>query len=184
MQTIRKLFGVSFVTSIGFLILGLFLVFRTEGTINLIASLIGFILLMNGGISLLKYFRNTENRSYSVELIYGIVAIIAGFILILNPSAVVSIFPFVLGVYFLATGIMKIKYALDIRSYGKSNPIFMFILAILTVIFGIVFIVNPFGGAVAITQIIGVFLIVYSCLDIINYLCLRKDMKTIEKILE
>lgn len=182
MKTIKKLFGINLVTSIVFLIFGLFLVFRTEGTIQLISSLIGIILLFNGGISLIKYFKEEKEETYNVELIYGIVAIIAGFILILNPKTVASILPFILGIYFTITGVLKLKYALDIREYKKENPTFMMILSILTILCGILFIVNPFGGAVAITQIIGIFMIIYAGLDIANYLFLRKDLKAIEDV--
>lgn len=182
MKTLKKLFGISFATSIVFLIFGLFLVFRTEGTIQLISSIIGIILLLNGGWSLIKYFKGEKEGTYRVEFIYGSVAIIAGFILILNPKAVASILPFILGIYFTITGILKLKYALDLREYKRENPTFMMILSILTILCGILFIANPFGGAVAITQIIGIFMIIYAFLDILNYLFLRKDMKEIENI--
>ena len=172
----------SLITSIVFLILGIFLVFRTEGTINLISSIIGVILLLNGGFTIIKYFQNESEFKSNVELICGIAIVIAGFVLILNPVAVVSILPFILGIYFTITGIIKLKYALDIRKYQKENPIFMLITSGLTIVCGLLFVINPFGGAVALTQMIGIFMIVYSCLDILNYIFLRKDLKTIEKL--
>lgn len=184
MKAIKKIFGVSFVTSIVFLIFGLFLVFRTEGTIHLISSLIGMILLLNGGWSLIKYFKEEKDTPYNIGLIYGVVAIIAGIILILNPKAVASVLPFILGIYFTITGVVKLKYALDIREFKKENPTFMLILSILTILCGILFIINPFGGAIALTQIIGIFMIIYACLDIANYLSLKKDLKHIDDLLK
>lgn len=182
MNTIKKLFKINLLTSFIFLIIGLFLVFRTEGTISLISSIIGIILLFNGGFSIIKYFQRKEEHFHNVNMIYGIVAIIAGFILILNPSAVASILPFVLGIYFTITGITKLKYAWDIHNYRKENPVFMFFLSGLTTICGIILIINPFQGAVAITQMIGIFMIVYAFLDIVNYFILRRDIKLIENI--
>lgn len=182
MNAIKKLFRMNMITSIVFLVIGVFLVFRTEGTINLISSIIGVILLFNGGFSLIRYFKNETERPYNVEMIYGLVAILAGFILILNPATVASILPFVLGIYFTITGITKLKYAWDIKNYGRENPVFMFILSILTTMCGILFIVNPFEGAIAITQAIGIFMMIYACLDIINYFVLRRDIKVIENI--
>ena len=99
MQIVKKIFGINLLTSVLFLIFGLFLVFKTEGTIQLIASLIGVILLLNGGFSFIKYFKNQEDSS-TVDLVYGIFAIVAALALILNPEAVASILPFVLGIYF------------------------------------------------------------------------------------
>lgn len=178
MKAIKRLFGINMISSIIFLILGLLLVFKTEGTINLISSIIGVILLMNGGFSTIKYFKENDNK---VNIIYGIVAILAGFILILNPTTIVSILPFVLGIYFTVSGIIKLKYALDIKNYQRRTPVFMVIVSILMMVCGVLFIINPFEGAVAITQAIGIYLIIYSVLDIINSITLRKDMDIIIK---
>lgn len=178
MKAIKRLFGINMISSIIFLILGLLLVFKTEGTINLISSIIGVILLMNGGFSTIKYFKENDNK---VNIIYGIVAILAGFILILNPTTIVSILPFVLGIYFTVSGIIKLKYALDIKNYQRRTPVFMVIVSILMMVCGVLFIINPFEGAVAITKIIGIYLIIYSVLDIINSITLRKDMDIIIK---
>ena len=178
MKAIKRLFGINMISSIIFLILGLLLVFKTEGTINLISSIIGVTLLMNGGFSTIKYFKENDNK---VNIIYGIVAILAGFILILNPTTIVSILPFVLGVYFTISGIIKLKYALDIKNYQRRTPVFMIIVSILMMVCGVLFIINPFEGAVAITQAIGIYLIIYSVLDIINSITLRKDMDIIIK---
>lgn len=178
MNKVKRLFGMSMINSIIFLIFGLLLVFRTEGTIHLISSAIGLILLINGGFSVIKYFREDKN---TVNIIYGIVAILAGFVLILNPSTIVSILPFVLGIYFTISGVIKLKYALDIKNYQKSTPVFMLVMSILMIICGILFIVNPFEGAVAITKIIGIYLTIYSVLDIINCFILRKNVDIIIK---
>jgi len=177
----KRVFGFSLFVSIIFLILGIFLVFRTEGTINLISSIIGVLLLANGGITLINYFRNQEH-SYPIELIYGILVVIAGFVLILNPIAIVSVLPFVLGVYFIISGAMKLKYVLDIKNNKSSMPIYSLIISILMIVCGILFVINPFSGAIAITQAIGIFLMVYSILDIINYFCIRKDIKMLEDL--
>lgn len=178
----NRVFGFSIFSSIVFLILGIFLVFRTEGTINLISSVIGIILLLNGGLSLINYFKNEINSAYRVELIYGIIAIIAGFVLILNPSAILSVLPFILGIYFVVSGIIKLKYAIDIKNQKIKAPIISMIVPILMIVCGLLFVINPFGGVVAITQVIGIFLIVYSCLDIVNYCFIKKEIKEIEAI--
>lgn len=178
----NRVFGFSIFTSCLFLALGLFLFFRPEGTINLISSIIGILLLINGGITLINYFRNEAYSSYKIELIYGIIAVIAGFVLILNPEAIVSVLPFILGIYFVISGAFKLKYAFDIKNSRKEAPIFSLIVSVLMIICGILFVINPFGGAIAITQAIGIFLSIYAVLDIINYLCIRKDMKILERI--
>jgi len=176
MKVIKRIFSVSVLTSLVFLIFGLLLVFRTEGTIHLISSAIGLVLLINGGSSVIRYFREDKN---TINMIYGMVAILAGFVLILNPTTIVSILPFVLGVYFTISGFIKFKYALDIKKYQRKMPVLMSIMSVLMIVCGILFIVNPFEGAVAITKIIGVYLVIYSTLDIVNCFILRKSVDII-----
>lgn len=178
----KRVFGFSVLTSILFLALGLFLFFRPEGTINLISSIIGILLLMNGGITLINYFRNDIYSNYKIELIYGIIAVIAGFVLILNPSAIVSVLPFILGIYFVISGVFKLTYVFDIKNGKGGMPIFSLIVSILMILCGILFIMNPFGGAIAITKTIGIFMSIYAVLDIINYFCIRKNMRALERI--
>ena len=113
-EMVNRVFGFSIFTSCIFLGLGLFLFFRPEGTINLIASIIGILLLINGGITLINYFRNLAYSNYKIEVIYGFIAVIAGFCLILNPVAIVSVLPFILGIYFAISGLFKLKYVIDI----------------------------------------------------------------------
>jgi len=181
-QLAKRVFGFSVFTSIFFLALGLFLFFRPEGTINLISSLIGILLLINGGITLINYFRNQIYSNYKIELIYGIVIVVSGFALILNPVAIVSILPFILGIYFVISGAFKLKYAFDIKTSRGTMPMFSLLVSILMILCGILFIVNPFGGAIAITQAIGIFMSIYGLLDIVNYFCIRKDIRELERI--
>lgn len=179
---LKRVFGLSIFTSIVFFILGLFLIFRAEGTISLISSIIGIILILNGGFSLIQYFREKTNFGFRVELIYGIVAVIAGFVLILNPTAILSIIPFILGIYFVGNGIVNLKYAIDVKNYTKNSSIISFIIPILMILCGILLITNPFGGVVTITKLIGIFLVAYSVIDIINYFYIHKGIKELEKV--
>lgn len=179
---LKKVFGLNIFSSIMFFILGLFLIFRAEGTISLISSIIGIILILNGGFSLIQYFRERTSNGFRVELIYGIIAVIAGFVLILNPEAILSVIPFILGIYFVGNGIMNLKYAIDVKSYTKNSSIVSFIIPILMILCGVLLIANPFGGVVTVTKLIGIFLVVYSAIDMINYFYIRKGVKELEKI--
>lgn len=187
MKSIMKyVFGMSLITSIVYLVLGVFLVFRPEGTISVFSNIIGIFMMLAGGNSILKYFKTRELEGGFVrfELVYGIISIIAGFILILNPEAVASILPFILGVFFCVSGAVKLQYALDIKQANGQKWMWLLIIALLTIICGIVFILNPFKTAKMITRIIGIFLMIYSILDIVNYCILRRDIRSMNKMIE
>ena len=48
-------------------------------------------------------------------------------------------------------------------------------MAIICLVCGVVILFNPFTSAVVVTKIIGLFMIIYAVLDIINSLILRKS---------
>ena len=58
MSKSKKNFGLSLITSIVFVILGLFLFIKPNATITTISYIIGGILLILGIISIIRYFRS------------------------------------------------------------------------------------------------------------------------------
>ena len=58
------------------------------------------------------------------------------------------------------------------------------IISIISAICGVVLICNPFKGAVVIMQINGAFIIVYSILDIISTVTIKKNVEAIHQAIE
>ena len=75
-------------------------------------------------------------------------------------------------------GVTKLSYSLSV--YKVSKNIFSIIGALLIVIFGVTLIFNPFEGAKALTQIIGIALIVYSLLDLAESISISISLKSKE----
>lgn len=182
----KYVFGMSLITSIAYLILGTFLAFRPEGTIAIFSYIIGAFMILAGGNCFVRYYKTKETQGFfgKFDIVYGIISIMAGLILILNPEAVASVLPFVLGVFFCVSGAVKLQYALDIKQVPGSKWIWLMVIASLTIACGVLFVFNPFKTAKTITRIIGIFLIIYSILDIINYCILRRDMREVSKMIE
>ena len=57
------------------------------------------------------------------------------------------------------------------------NYVASIITSILMLVCGVLLMVNPFGGALAITQVLGIFMLVYAVLDIYNAIMIRKEVK-------
>ena len=56
------------------------------------------------------------------------------------------------------------------------------VIAIITLILGVLLVFNPFGGVIAITKLIGIFLVIYAILDIVNNINIKKKVKEVEFI--
>ena len=54
-------------------------------------------------------------------------------------------------------------------------------LSILIIICGILFIINPFGGALVITKVMGIFMIIYALLDLTNTIIIKKEIHEVKQ---
>ena len=177
MKIYKKIFGVNLVEGIIMMIFGLILLFKPEQTINLISNLIGCIVLLMGIFSIFKFLKFKTD----LDIIYGIFTIVLGLILLLNPGTIISILPIILGIYFIINGVSKLRYAIDIKKYNGKNYFIPLLISILIIACGVTFVVNPFKGAIYIVQVIGIFIIIYSSLNILNYFTIKKYIKDFKR---
>lgn len=175
-DSLNKIFLSSILSSSVLLVIGLLLFIRPESTLSLISYTFGGILVVIGTNSLINYYRGKEYVS-TFELVYGVLSVLGGLVLILNPKAIASLIPFILGIWIVISSLIKLKYSLELNSQRTKSGIIALIITILTLILGIVLIFNPFEGAVFITKMIGLFLFVYSALDIVQSFIIKKDIK-------
>lgn len=176
----NKIFNLSIVTSVIIFVLGIFLFVEPDVIINMISIVFGGIILIPGITTLIDYFKN----KYQPSLVTGVVTVIIGMILIINTKLVASILPFILGIFFIVNGINRMQYALELRKTNNGNYVASLIISILIILSGVLFVINPFGGALVITKVMGMFMIIYSVLDIVNSIIIKKEVNNVEKIIE
>lgn len=179
MNNLKQILGISLVSWFLFLILGFFLFFRAEMTLLIISYMIGFTLLISGIIPFIKNIMSKENSYFNLTFITSIFSMVAGLIIILNNRLIVSIIPLFIGIVLIINGIYKIQIAAFLKSQNYTKWFLNLIFAIIIIACGMIFVINPFSGAKAITEIIGIFIIAYTIFDIISYFFLRKTMKNI-----
>ena len=170
----------SILSSIIFILFGLLLFINPDGVITSISLIIGLILLIIGIVELVCYFKDRIN--YQNILMLSLFFIATGIILISNPNIIATIIPIFIGVCMLALGIQKIDIAMLIKGTGRW--VYILIAGIVTLLCGILLIVNPIKGAFIATKMIGLIIMIYSVLDIIDCLVLKKNVKEINKIIE
>ena len=179
---LSKIFKSSLISSVGLSILGILLIFESEATIVSISYIIGGILIAMGVLGIMRYFYSEINSL--MDIIYGVVTVILGLVVILNPQAIASIIPFIIGILIIISSVTKLQYALTLNKY--KNPLWKttLIISIITLIFGLVLIFNPFAGAVFITKLVGALILLYGILDIISTMTIKKTFKQIHIAIE
>lgn len=179
-KKIKKMSNTSLIISIIFIIVGLFLFIKPDTTISIISYIIGGTLLASGIFSGYKYFTAEGiGNVFNFDLVYGVLLIIAGMFLIIKPNALASLFPIILGIWIIINSVTKFQYALVLKKIKNEDWIYTSLISALTLAWGILLLYNPFASALLITQTIGVFIIVYAVLDIIDNFIIRKNINSI-----
>ena len=180
----KKGFTSSIITSIILAVLGILLIVATEATIISISYIIGGILILLGFFGLVDYIRkiDTETKT-SVDLVYGIVTVILGVLIVMNPKAIASIINYVLGIIIVISSAVKLNYAIQLKGNNNSLWKSTIIFSLITTICGLILIFKPFTGAIVATKVIGAIVLIYAILNIISTFTIRKEVLRLHKAL-
>lgn len=181
-EIFSRYFKVSIMSSIIFMTMGLLLFFNPEGIIVSISIIIGLFVCFYGITQLVFYFKNRE-FGYS-DLMIGLFTIISGFLLISNTNIIATIIPIAIGICMIGMGAKKLELSLNLKDSRVTGWSYMFIMAILTIVCGIVLIINPIKGAFIATKIVGLIIVIYSVIDVIESIIFKNNVKKISKIIE
>ncbi len=154
-------------------VIGLLLLTTPVKTVVLLVLALGIYFLVSGIFTLVGMF--VDHSAWGWKLFIGIVSILAGMVVLRHPliSAVEvpMIIILILGVQGLITGIMLLALAFKGGGWGSG------ILGALSVIFGIILIINftNLGYVVAMVWVTAVFALVGGIIQIYHAFTQRKD---------
>lgn len=155
----------SIVTSMIFAIIGILFISNPDGTFQFAATVLGIIFIAFGAFKILNYFRDRGNTDfYNYDLIYGLVSAVAGIIIIINSSALQTIFRLIIGIWIIYSGIMRAVLATKLQAVKSDAWLPVLIIAILIMLCGIF--LTFYSGAII--RIIGFIILAYSIMDIIE----------------
>ena len=154
--------------------LGLLLFFKSSVTLMGISYIFGGLIIAIGVLAIVRFISNNHSDiSNQLNIIYGIICIISGIFFIEKPEIIGSIIPVVMGIGIIISSSLKIQQSFNLKSLNSSYFFWSFVTALLSLICGVVLLFNPFKGAVIITKVIGIFLVIYAILDICNTIVLK-----------
>ena len=154
-------------SSIAYLILGFILLIKPGTALVTIVHILAIVAAVIGVVSLVSYFRD----KYSVGnggVVKGIVYFVIAAFLYFGAGFIISIVPFILGILIVISGIVKLQEALDMMKYKADGSVTVLIIAILSLVFGILILINPFGTAELLFRIIGIALIYNGVSDLLT----------------
>lgn len=162
------------------LVLGIFLCLNGgENVKNLIGYFVSGILLITGFVKLIITI--TRNKRFGGvpfgEYVYGIVFLIFGLLIALNPGIVVLTISICIGALLLFLGIQRLIMGITVNKIDKNGSIFYILESVLIILLGIIIIT---GKAFS---FLGILLIVYSLMEIVSYVYYTTQNKEYSKVL-
>ena len=152
-KTLKEKFSISSVATLG---IGLLLLIYPAFTGKAICYMIAAVLIGKGLSSIISRYRNTSLPAPVVfELMGGIMNCFLGLFVAVRSEMLISIIPFVVGIFLLVSGMTSLQKAMEMKrmNYAKWNHGLIF--TIIKLVLAAIIVLNPFGTAMTLTRFIG-----------------------------
>lgn len=151
--------------------LGILLVAKPTFSVNAIGVICGILLCVFGIIKLVGYFSNDPYRlAFQYDMPFGIMLIVLGIIMLVNPGKLVSFICIVLGLWVLISSLFNIQTSLEAKKFGISQWWLVFVLSVIAAVWGLVLVFRPSEAADVMAVILGFTLIFESAVNICTVL--------------
>ncbi len=144
---------------------------KTIGVIAGITMLVFGILKLAGGVSGDAY------RAFRFDREAGILMIIIGAIILLNPEGLMTFICVIIGISVLVDGICKIRTAMDSKTLGVKSWWVVLVFAVVTILVGITLVFDSARSAQLLTVFLGISLASEGILNLITVFATAKIMK-------
>ncbi len=147
--------------SIIMLVVGVILVINSEAIINMMSWFIGIVIILISIIKIIYLFNDKILDTTALAL--NILLMIFGIILISFPSIVDVAIKVVFGSWILFAGVKRLILAIALSSIDRKSYKTFLVSSLIMIVLGVLVLINFYN-------LLGVFLIVYSFMDISNYI--------------
>ena len=165
----KKKFG-DILISLILLGVGICLFMWAEKVTELAARIFGCGLLLYGIINGLTAYKNQNKDTAGIAI--AVTCFVVGLILVIRPNIISEIISFVIGIYVLISGIMKLKITMDNKNSKRYNMNFWLSIAI--IIIGVLCILGKLLIPNIVLKFVGVLLIIFGVINITSTISLPK----------
>ena len=155
------------------IIFGLAALFWPNITLTALIFIFAAFVLVSGVLLAIAAFRDGLNHTHAwLMLLEGVIGIAIGIMAFVWPGITALVLLYIIAAWAIVTGVLEIIAAIQIRK-EIQNEWLLAIAGIASVLFGVLLIVWPIAGALAILWIIGAYAIIFGILLLILAFRLR-----------
>lgn len=166
------------------IVLSIFLMLKPIEIIGSLIKVIGMILLICGVFDFANYFVNKkEENLFDYGLVKGIIEITIGVLFIFKYDLLINLFPCILGLIIVFINIFKLQTAISLKEF-ESNYMTGVIISSLSIILGLVIVINPFETLEVVIIVSGAVLLISELSNIIYSISVLKFFKKTDKVVK
>ena len=158
------------------ILLGLAAIFWPGPTVVTVAIFFAIQLFVSGIFGIVRAFDKDADPAHRVlSAIIGILGIIVGFALLREPFQSVVVMAFVIGIYWVANGIMELIAAFQVQ----EGRVWGIVLGIISIVAGAIILQYPISSLVTLALVVGVWLVVLGVFQVVAAFQLRSAVKKV-----
>lgn len=169
---------VNIISCVAEIMIGILLLINPVGFTAGIIMALGIALAILGVSNIVGYFRtDPEEAAQTSGLMKGLLLVGGAFVCLFKTEWLIAAFPLITvfyGVVILITGINKLQWAVDLLRMKQKYWFVALIGALLSVLFAVIILMNPFASVGILWTFIAVSLIVEAVMDILTFIFGRK----------
>ena len=173
---IKSFINSSIAMSVAFIALGVLFIIFPQESLDVLRWIIA-IFFMAAGVGMLASDLTSRRMPFFGSTALGTIMLIAGILFAVNPG-VMDIFPIILGAWFIVSSVSTLRLAASLSSAASAWAV---ISAIISILAGIVLIINPWGGSMAMTIFAGVMMLVYAAASLVDLITIRRHFNDLTK---
>lgn len=157
---LRQAWPVLMVRAVLAVALGLVMLTVPGVTLLLVAWAFGIYALVDGAAQVLDAIRRRHRPRWWIALLLGLIGVVAGVIALIWPFPTAVVLAVLVGCWALVTGVIEIVSAVRQRRERRRTA-WLVVAGLLSVVAGVLILIWPVHGAVAVAMLLGVFATAY-----------------------
>lgn len=142
---------------------GIIVLVWPEGTLHVLAVLIGLYLLVTGAFRFVGAFAGEDHGERLPGLLLAVLYVLAGVLCLRNPLQTVAALSLIVGAVWLVSGMLTLYTAIAARDLPHRGVVLG--AAVLAVVAGIVVLALPAESAWALTRLLGLWLVLLGLVE-------------------
>ncbi|MGW0656777.1 HdeD family acid-resistance protein [Streptomyces umbrinus] len=162
-------------SAIATLVPGILILVWPEGTLHVVAVLIGLYLLVTGAFRFVGTFAREDHGERLPGLLLAVLYVLGGVLCLRNPLQTIAALSLIVGIVWVVSGILTLYTALAARDLPHRG--FVLGIAVIGIVAGIVVLALPSESARALTRLLGLWLVLLGVAEVALALAWRAALR-------